>query len=249
MGKNMPQGLKVLLIIPAFNEAKNIRSVVAAVREYAGRTADYQLDYIVINDGSTDATAQICTENKIPSIMLVHNLGIGGAVQTGYLFAAMRQYDIAVQFDGDGQHDIRSLDKLIAPILSGEADFTVGSRFLEGTSHFQSTRLRRVGIRFLSQMIRITAGIRILDTTSGYRAASRRVLEIFAKNYPEDYPEPESLVALSMEGVRVREVQVNMFERMQGVSSISAWRSVYYMLKVSLAIVCAGFQRRKSQCQ
>lgn len=235
---------KVLLIIPVFNESLNIRSTVDQVLGYCPG-GGYELEYLVINDGSTDATEQICHENGIHCMTLVRNLGIGGAVQSGYLYAQEKGYDIAVQFDGDGQHDIRCLDTLLQPILLGMADFTIGSRFIDRTSSFQSTALRRVGIRYLSCMIGLLFGARITDPTSGFRAASAPVISFLAKNYPVDYPEPESIVSLLQNGFSISEVQVNMFQREEGKSSIDFRRSVYYMCKVSLAILCISFQRKR----
>ena len=202
-----------------------------------------QVDYLVIDDGSTDGTAALCRENGIPCLSLVQNLGIGGAVQTGYLYASLRGYDVAVQFDGDGQHDIRSLGALVAPIAEGRADFTVGSRFVEeGSSGFQSTRLRRAGIRYLSAIIRLLTGERVRDVTSGYRAAGREALAYLAGDYPVDYPEPESLVQLHRQGFRIQEVPVNMFQRGGGTSSIHAMKSVYYMIKVTMSVLCASMR-------
>lgn len=239
--------MRVLLIIPAYNEEKNIIKTVNSIREYAKKYTENVVDYIVINDGSTDSTAKVCKENNIKCINLIQNLGIGGAVQTGYIYAQIKNYDIAVQFDGDGQHDIESLHKLITPILKGEADFVVGSRFIEGTSDFKSTLMRRIGINYLSFLINILTLKRVYDPTSGFRAANKKAIKLLAKDYPVDYPEPESIVTLLKSGIALKEVQVNMFEREEGVSSINAIKSVYYMIKVSLAILCASFQRKVSE--
>ena len=191
---------------------------------------------------------EICREEGIHFISLLQNLGIGGAVQTGYLYAQRQGYDAAVQFDGDGQHDLESLPQLLAPVERGECDFCVGSRFLEGTSQFQSTRLRRLGIRYLSFLIRLLSGTKVTDPTSGFRAANKKVIAALADYYPTDYPEPESIVQIAKQRFRVSEVQVNMFEREGGVSSIHSWKSVYYMIKVSVAILCASLQRGKKPC-
>lgn len=234
--------MRALLILPAYNEEETILSTVRQIQD-AEMPPELEVDYVVINDGSADATERICREHYIRCISLVQNLGIGGAVQTGYLYAALEGYDIAVQFDGDGQHDIRSLGALTAPILSGECDFTVGSRFLDDSSTFRSSVFRRIGINYLSLLIRLLTGHKIADVTSGYRAAGRRALEQLARSYPVDYPEPESLVQLFKQGLRVREVPVNMFQRSGGRSSISPLRSVYYMFKVTLAILCAAMHR------
>ncbi len=177
---------KVLLIIPAFNEEANIKATVDQIRTFQPRE-NYELDYIVINDGSTDGTEQVCKDNGIRYITLVQNLGIGGAVQSGYRYAKEKQYDAAVQFDGDGQHDIRYLDDLLLPIIEGKADFTIGSRFKERKSSFQSTALRRVGIHYLSFLIRLMCRTRVFDPTSGFRAASAPVISFLADHYPVDY--------------------------------------------------------------
>ncbi len=237
---------KVLLIIPAYNEAENIAAVCARIEDFRRGHTDprYTVDYIVINDGSADDTEQICRRNHIPVITLARNLGIGGAVQTGYKYAERAGYSIAVQFDGDGQHDIFSLPALLEPILAGDTDLAVGSRFIEPNSNeFQSTFMRRVGIRFLSRLIRLFSKQTVLDCTSGYRAANEAVIAHFSKDYPVDYPEPESLVDLSKHGFSYREVAVRMFERSGGASSISPLKSVYYMIKVSLAIIITGTQK------
>lgn len=238
--------MRVLLIIPAYNEEANIQKVVERVTAFAAQKREYELDYIIINDGSKDQTEAICREKGYNAVHLIQNLGIGGAVQTGYILAKMEGYDIAVQFDGDGQHDIGSLDALLEPILRGESDFSVGSRFLDpGAVTFRSTFMRRAGIRILSTILRVFAGCRLTDPTSGFRAANREALAFLAEDYPADYPEPESIVSLSRNGFRISEVQVNMFEREGGVSSISSAKSVYYMFKVSLAILCTSFQKKR----
>ena len=201
-----------------------------------------------MNDGSRDGTGELCRREGIQCLSLVQNLGIGGAVQSGYLYALQNGYDIAVQFDGDGQHDIASLDALVAPVLNEEADFTVGSRFIDGTSDFRSTFMRRLGIRYLSLVIRIVSGGRIKDPTSGYRAANRKAIAFLSSNYPADYPEPESIVALMKKGFRLREVQVNMFERAQGKSSISFWKSICLKYPWQFCVqVCK--ERRKTECR
>ena len=238
--------MRILLILPAYNEEQSILRTVRQIRE-ASFPPSMKVDYIVINDGSNDGTERVCRENGIPCISLVQNLGIGGAVQTGYLYACLRDYDIAVQFDGDGQHDIRSLPALTEPIMRGECDFTVGSRFVGEESGFRSTALRRIGIRYLSAVIRLAAGVRVADVTSGYRAASREAVRFLARKYPVDYPEPESLVQLHRRGFRIREVPANMFPRGGGKSSIGSFRSVYYMCKVTLAILCAAVQRTEKR--
>jgi len=221
--------MRSIAIIPAYNEA-------AAIVDVARSVIDKGIDVIVINDGSSDDTEKCCRRNKIPVISLKNNLGIGGAVQCGYRYAYENGYDIAFQFDGDGQHDINSFDVLIQPILDRQADFVIGSRFL-GEVTFRSTWLRRVGIKWISFMLRFITGKRITDPTSGYRAANAKVIEFFAKNYPVDYPEPESTMWLIKKGFHVNEVSVSMFAREHGSSSINSLKSVYYMIKVSLALL------------
>lgn len=236
--------MRVLLVIPAYNEQDNIKKVIDIIQEYSKSPHQFDLDYIIINDGSTDATEEICRVNGFKAIHLIQNLGIGGAVQTGYMFAKKMGYDIAVQFDGDGQHDIRSLDDLVAPIIEQKADFVVGSRFLKGTSSFQSTFSRRMGIRFLSGVIGLFTGKKVTDPTSGFRAANEKAISFLSTQYPVDYPEPESIVSLLKNSFEITECQVNMFERVGGKSSIHSWKTIYYMIKVSLAIICTSCQRK-----
>lgn len=232
-------GSKILLIIPAYNEAEGILKVVNKVENFRKKSI-YQIDYVVINDGSTDNEEAILLENEINHVELVNNLGIGGAVQTGYIYALEKDYDIAVQFDGDGQHDIDSLPKLLQPILDEEADFTVGSRFVDDSdSTFKSSSARQAGIKILSNLIRFLSGIRIKDVTSGYRAGNKKVIKQFVKRYPSQYPEPESYMHLLAEKIRIKEVGVKMYERETGQSSISFLNSVSYMINVSLAILIA----------
>ncbi len=244
---------RVLMIIPAYNEEDNIQATVGQILSFPTSEA-YQLDYLIVNDGSTDRTESVCRESQFHCLTLVQNLGIGGAVQSGYRYAREKGYDIAVQFDGDGQHDISYLDDLLRPILEGRADFTVGSRFKEKAvgerEGFRSTALRRVGIRYLSWLIWILCRIRVCDPTSGFRASSAPVIDYFADNYSVDYPEPESLITLAQNGFVLEEVPVNMFERANGQSSITLRRSVYYMLKVSLAICCiAVYGKKRGICR
>ena len=235
--------MKVLLVLPAYNEEETIVRTVKQIRDQKFPTG-LEVDYVVVNDGSFDRTEALCQENNIPCISLVQNLGIGGAVQSGYLYASLMGFDAAVQFDGDGQHDIRSLPALLAPIARGEADFTVGSRFVEkGASGFQSTFMRRLGISYLSFISRLLTGEQVADVTSGYRAAGRKALEYLAQDYPVDYPEPESLVMLHKQGFRIREIPVNMFQREGGQSSIHSLKSAYYMIKVTIAVLCAAMRK------
>ncbi len=225
---------RLLVIVPAYNEEENISSTVTGIRSVDLKDCD--LDILVVNDCSKDKTLQAIRTLGVKYLNLPVNLGIGGAMQSGYKYAARNDYDIAVQMDGDGQHDPAFLQKLIAPIISGDADLTVGSRFIDKQG-FQSTWQRRLGIIFLSGLIRMCTGKRITDVTSGFRAANKKVVSLFVDEYAVDYPEPESLVSSLMRGVKVLEVPVIMKERQGGVSSISAAKSIYYMLKVSMAIL------------
>lgn len=231
---------KILLIIPAYNESEGIVGVIKKVEVYCEKS-DYKIDYLVINDGSTDDEEEILLSHRIKHVELVQNLGIGGAVQTGYLYAKRNNYDIAIQFDGDGQHDIECLPHLIDPIINGEADFTVGSRFVaDSISDFKSTGARQLGIKILSLLIKWTSKIKIKDVTSGYRAGNRKVIEQFAERYPSKYPEPESYMHLFAKNIRVQEVGVQMFERTTGESSINLRKAIGYMIDVSLSILIAA---------
>lgn len=227
----MSEEKKVLIIIPAYNEEENIGRVVRRMIDMAP-----QYDYLVVNDGSRDSTIDICRRESFSYLDLPINMGIGGAVQAGYVYAEKNGYDIAVQMDGDGQHDIAYLDRLLDPILKNEADIAIGSRFIEKEG-FQSTAGRRMGINILSGLIWITTGKKIMDVTSGYRAVNRRFITIYSNDYPADYPEPEAIVAAIMHRGRIKEVPVKMHAREGGTSSITLKKSVYYMIKVSLAIL------------
>lgn len=227
--------MKRLVIIPAYNEEENISNTIKDIIMHCPN-----IDYIVINDCSKDRTEQILKENGMHYISLPCNLGIGGGVQTGYQYACEHGYDIAIQFDGDGQHEARYLKDLMAPIEAGEADITIGSRFIRREG-FQSTGIRRFGINFLSGMIKLLCGIRVLDVTSGMRAVNRRFIEQYARDYTQDYPEPEAIIAAAKSGGRIIEVPVEMRERQGGTSSISPVRSIYYMIKVTLALILARF--------
>ena len=231
--------MNTLIIIPAWNEEENLPNTLADLRQHCP-----EADPLVINDCSTDGTLNYLRENGIPHLDLTANLGIGGAVQAGYLYARERGYDIAVQFDGDGQHEAAYLPKLIGKIESGAADIAIGSRFVEKEG-FQSSGARRAGIGFLSTLIRMLSGVHILDVTSGMRAVNRRFIEEYAESYPQDYPEPEALLTAGLLGARIAEVPVQMKEREKGKSSISPLSSVYYMIKVSLALIMIRIRIRK----
>lgn len=223
--------MKKLVIIPAYNESE---SIVSTVRNIQKNAPDY--DIIVINDCSKDTTLELCHENGIPVLDLPVNLGIGGAVQTGYLYALEYGYDIAVQMDGDGQHDAAYLGRMEETLIRENADMVIGSRFIEKQG-FQSSGIRRVGIRLFTLLSGGLFGKPISDATSGMRMCSHRTIELFVKDYPRDYPEPETACRLLRKKYKVVEVPVVMKERAAGESSISMFKSVYYMIKVTLAIL------------
>lgn len=227
---------KVLVVIPAYNESECIVATVESVVACG-------FDYVVINDGSTDNTLEVCRDAGLNVVDLPQNLGIGGAVQCGHKYAMKYGYDIDVQVDGDGQHDPIYIDRLVQEISAG-ADLVIGSRFIKKTDGFQSTFMRRVGIAWLSSCLRLMTGKAITDPTSGFRACSRRAIEMYCMDYPIDYPEPESIAVALRSGFDVREVPVVMRERQGGFSSIGGLSTIYYMVKVTLAIAIASLGRR-----
>lgn len=222
--------MKRLIIIPAFNEAENLPKVISSINSLLP-----DFDYVVINDGSRDDTKELCEKEDFNVVNLPINSGIGVAVQTGYKYALYNGYDIAIQIDGDGQHDVNYLKEIVAPLERNEADVVIGSRFIE-CQGFQSSGARRVGIKLLSFFIWICTGVRVKDVTSGFRAVNKRFIQVFAEDYSKDYPEPEAIVTAKMYGGRIIEMPVVMKEREAGRSSITLWKSVYYMIKVTLAI-------------
>lgn len=223
--------MKILIIIPAYNEQDNIEKVIKNLQKNVP-----DMDYLIVNDCSKDGTAEVCKNNNFNYISLPVNLGIGGGVQTGYKYALKYGYDIAVQHDGDGQHDPSYLEDAIKPLIDGMEDIVIGSRFIEKDG-FQSSRIRRTGIKFLSWLIFICSGVRIKDVTSGFRAVNKEYIKFYAENYPSDYPEPEAIIHAALNGARIHEIPVVMKERENGTSSINFWRSLYYMVKVSSAII------------
>lgn len=234
---------KILLIIPAYNEQDNILKTYNTVINYNKKNKE-NYDVIVINDGSTDQTGKICDDNNIPVIHLIHNLGIGGSVQTGYKYAYENNYDIAIQYDGDGQHDVSYVKKIITPLLEEKADFVIGSRFVGKTNDgFQSTFARRVGIRIVSSFIKLVTGKKVYDTTSGFRACNKNIIKQFSNSYPKEYPEPITTVELLKRGYRLSEIPVEMKERDGGTSSIHSWKTVYYMINVIFSILIVGTRR------
>ncbi len=234
---------KILIIIPAYNESQNIEKVVDNI------TNNYpQYDYLIINDCSTDNTEEILKKREYNYITLPVNLGIGGGVQSGYIYAVQNDYDIAVQLDGDGQHDPAYIEKLVCPILEGKTDIAIGSRFINKEG-FQTSFMRRMGISIIKFVIKICCGVDVTDTTSGFRASNKQATSFFSQHYANDYPEPEAIVEASLNGFKISEVPVVMRERAGGVSSINAKRSIYYMIKVSLALIVCRIGTRKKRGQ
>ena len=231
MEKLQKNKMKVLIIVPAFNEEGSIEKVVETIEKKCP-----ECDYLIVNDGSMDNTAMICKEKRFNFVSLPQNLGIGGAVQTGYKYALENNYDIAIQTDGDGQHDVAYVKEMVKLLENDEADIVIGSRFIKNEG-FQSSAARRMGINFLSGLIHILTGKRVKDVTSGFRAVNRKFIRIYASDYPSDYPEPEAIVAAVMHRGRISEIPVIMNERTSGKSSINLSKSFYYMIKVSLAII------------
>lgn len=226
------------MIIPAYNEAESLPAVIREVRSHMAHA-----DILVVNDGSTDSTGTVAREEKVLLLEHPYNMGIGATVQTGFLYALRNGYDLAAQVDGDGQHHPEFIPDLIAPVLKGEADVIIGSRYLE-TRGFQSSILRRAGIRFFSLLNLALTGKRVTDPTSGFRAYNRKAITLLAEDYPSDYPEAESLVLLHNHKILFKEIPVNMRDRQGGISSINFLRSIYYMVKVTLAMIIGTLKRR-----
>lgn len=217
---------KVLIIIPAYNEEDSIYNTVDKLT----RTCKY--DYVVINDGSTDRTREILEENNFNYIDLPVNLGIGGAMQTGYKYALRNDYEYAIQLDADGQHDPEDLENLVNEIKQSNYDMVIGSRFVEKTN-YKGSFMRRIGILYFYYLLLFISRIRVTDPTSGYRIVNKRVIEEFAKYYPVDYPEVEVIVKLTQKKYRIKEIKVEMKNRQGGKSSITPLKSLYYMTKVT----------------
>lgn len=231
--------MRRIIIIPAYNEQDNILGVVKNIQKSISNW-----DYIVINDCSTDNTKIVCIENNINTITLPINLGIGGAMQTGYQYAYENGYDIAVQIDGDGQHDPIYLDQFLHFIENEEVDLVIGSRFITKVG-FQSSHMRRLGIKYFQFLLKVLTGLKITDATSGYRVCNKKIIEYFAHYYPKDYPEPESIMTVHREGFKIKEIPVVMMDRQAGTSSIKSLITVYYMIKVTLAILIDKIKTQK----
>jgi len=223
--------LKILVIVPAFNEEESIVGVIEDLRLNFP-----QGDILIVNDGSTDSTSDVARARRAGVIDIPYNVGIGGAMQTGFLYALSKGYDVAIQFDGDGQHMADEIPGIIEPYRKTGADLVVGSRFLS-EGGFTSSMQRRIGSKILSFVVSTIVGRWITDTTSGFRAYSRKAIDFFSVTYPEDYPEVEALILAHKKGLKIEEVPAEIQPRAAGKSSITVGRAVYYMVKVLLAIL------------
>ncbi len=228
-----------IAIVPARNEAGAIAGVIAELRAF-----DPGVDVVVVDDGSTDRTAELAAAAGAAVVRLPFNLGIGGAVQTGFKYALEHGYEVAVRLDGDGQHDPQELPKLLGPLAAGEADIVVGSRFADGSSTYRPPFARRAGIAWFARLVSLLTRQRVTDTTSGFQAVNRLGIRLFAADYPHDYPEVEATVMVFKHRLRLKEVAVQMREREHGTSHITALRSLYYAVKVTLALLVGVFRRK-----
>jgi glycosyltransferase involved in cell wall biosynthesis len=228
--------MKVLVVIPAYNEERTIREVIRSIRASVP-----QSDVLVVNDGSTDATGTIVREEGALILEHPYNMGIGATMQTGFLYALRNGYQVAVQIDGDGQHDPEFLPFLIEPIIKGKSNLVIGSRYLSDGG-FRSTVLRKLGIKFFTNLIWLVTGQRVTDPTSGFRSMDRKGIALFASDYPSDYPEVEALILAHKRGLRFHEIPTRMRRRQGGTSSIGFLSAIYYMVKVTLSISMGVFR-------
>lgn len=229
----------ILVVLPALNEGRNISTVIQRIQSHVPSA-----DVLVVNDGSVDDTAQQAQAVGAMVLNMPYNVGIGAAVQTGFQFAASHDYDIVIRNDGDGQHDPDGIPRLIEKIEADEADVIIGSRFISEKDDYGTPLARRLGITILAKLLSIITGQTITDPTSGFCAFNRKAILLFAQLYPHDYPEPEAIVISHRTGLRQIEISVKMLERKHGKSSITPVRSVYYMIKVILAILINLLRRR-----
>ena len=228
----------VVAIVPAWNEAAAIGGVVDEILAF-----DPTIHVVVVDDASDDETASVAQRHGATVLPLLFNVGIGGAVQTGFRYARDEGYEIAVRLDGDGQHDASELGKLIGPVRAGEADLIIGSRFVDPGGTYRPPFARRMGIRVFARLVSLLGGQKVTDTTSGFSAMNRAGIELFALEYPHDYPEVEATLVALRSGLRLTQVQVEMRERQTGTSSITFVRSLYYIVKVMLALLVASLRR------
>jgi len=231
---------KLLIIIPAYNEQDNIRSTVKEIEKVGLKGT-----IIIIDDGSNDDTLRQSLKTGAEVINLPFNLGIGGAVQTGFQYADFHQFDLAVQIDADGQHDPAYVLKLIEPVINDDVDMSIGSRFIPPYLGYQSSLVRRIGIQFFARLISLITAYNVTDPTSGFRAFNKKMIKIFANDYPYDFPEPESIVVAGQFQARIKEVPVQMRKRQSGHSSIRYLKTLYYMAKVTFAILLLKIKNRK----
>ncbi len=229
---------RIVAVVPAYDEAEVIGRVVDEIRAF-----DPGIDIVVVDDASADETASVAEAHGAIVLRLPHNVGIGGAVQTGLKFALAEGYDTAVRLDGDGQHDASELGKLLAPLERGEADLVIGSRFVDPGGSYRPPFARRIGIRVFARLVSLLTRQRVTDTTSGFLALDRVGIELFAAEYPHDYPEVEATLVALKSGLRLSQVQVDMRERETGSSSITFVQSLYYIVKVLLALLVASLRR------
>ena len=234
--------MKKLIIIPAYNEEENIERTIRMIEKGTNWFCIMWLLMIALKIN----TKKICEKNHFNYVDLPINLGIGGAVQTGYKYALNNGYDLAVQVDGDGQHDPQFLEEMAEYLVENKLDMVIGSRFINKEG-FQSSGVRRLGIKYFTGLIKVLTGKKITDPTSGLRMINKDIIEMFASDYPKDYPEPESIVAILRRKKKVKEIPVIMKERSGGVSSISAGKSIYYMIKVTLAILIESIRKRRKK--
>jgi glycosyltransferase involved in cell wall biosynthesis len=228
----------LVAVVPAWNEEGAIGGVVDEIRAF-----DPAIEVVVVDDASTDRTADVAEEHGATVLRLLFNVGIGGAVQTGFRYARDVGYDTAVRLDGDGQHDASELPKLLGPLRAGKADLVIGSRFVAPGGTYRPPLARRLGIRVFAALVSLLARERVTDTTSGFVGLNRRGIELFASEYPHDYPEVEATLVALRSGLRLHQVQVDMRERQAGTSSITFVRSLYYIVKVTLALLVASLRR------
>ncbi len=226
---------KVAVIIPCYNEQEAIESVINEIK--SKKFDAFDLTIIAVNDCSKDNTLHILQSLNVTILNLPINLGIGGAVQTGYKYALKNKFDVAIQLDGDGQHPVDQIEKIVKPILEQVCDVAIGSRFIHYKG-FQSSFLRRIGIVYIQYLNRFLIGLNITDSTSGFRAINAEALKLVCKYYPDEYPEPEAIILFSLNKLTILEVPVIMKERQGGVSSIRSFKTIYYMAKVTLANIC-----------
>jgi hypothetical protein len=231
----------VLIIIPAFNEEKSIGSTLNSITALG-----HNWDVLVVNDGSHDNTARFAEKCGAVVLNSPFNIGIGGAVSLGLLYAFRHGYQAVVRVDADGQHDCQYIKEILEPVLTGKADLSIGSRFIGMFQGYRSSFIRRIGINFFSVLISFLIREKITDPTSGFNAFSVRAVQLFSEYYPVDYPEPEAIVIAKRAGLRIREVPVQMRSRMAGVSSIRYLRTLYYMINVTLAIMLNYLRPKKT---